>query len=48
MPRAEVEAKSRDLITPILGASVTAKLIERVWAMETVNNVRELRSLLQA
>jgi 2-methylcitrate dehydratase PrpD len=43
----EVIAKARDLITPVLGASTGAKLIERVLDLENVKNVRELRPLLQ-
>jgi len=47
MPREEVVAKARDLISPILGADKCAKLIERVLALETTNDIRELRPLLQ-
>jgi 2-methylcitrate dehydratase PrpD len=47
MPRAEVVAKCRDLITPVLGAEKCKGLIERVLALESVGNVRELRPLLQ-
>ena len=47
MPRAEVVAKCRDLITPVLGAPKCAALIERVLALESVTNVRDLRDLLQ-
>src|SRR5438445_5622772 len=47
MPRAEVVAKCRDLITPVLGAAKCAALIERVLALESVTNVRDLRDLLQ-
>jgi 2-methylcitrate dehydratase PrpD len=47
MPRAEVVAKCRDLITPVLGAAKCATLIERVLALESVTNVRDLRDLLQ-
>jgi 2-methylcitrate dehydratase PrpD len=48
MPRAEVVAKCRDLIMPVLGAAKSAALIERVLALESVPNVRDLRDLLQA
>src|SRR5262249_26063191 len=44
--REEVIAKCRDLVAPVLGAPVTAKLIERVLDLENVKNVRELRPLL--
>src|SRR5262249_26415657 len=47
MPRAEVVAKCRDLIAPVLGAAKCAALIERVLALESMANVRDLRDLLQ-
>jgi 2-methylcitrate dehydratase PrpD len=47
MPRAEVVAKARDLIAPVLGAATTTKLIDTVLAMENVKNIRDLRPLLQ-
>jgi len=47
MTREEVVAKARDLITPVLGASATAKLIQTVLGIERVTRIRELRSLLQ-
>ena len=47
MPRDEVVAKGRDLMTPVLGAAACAKLIERVLGLETVKDIRELRPLLQ-
>src|SRR6516225_3575670 len=47
MPRAEVVAKCRDLITPVLGAAKCAALIERVLALESTTNMRDLRDLLQ-
>lgn len=47
MTREEIIAKARDLITPVLGASKCRSLIERVFALETLRNVRELRALLQ-
>src|SRR4029079_14893315 len=47
MTRDELIGKARDLITPILGASISAKLIERVLDLEHVKDVRELRPLLQ-
>lgn len=48
MPRAEVIAKARDLLTPVLGAAKSAKLIDTVFSLERVNNVRDLRPLIQA
>ena len=47
MSRADVVAKARDLMTPVLGAGVCGKLIERVLGLENVKSVRELRPLLQ-
>jgi 2-methylcitrate dehydratase PrpD len=47
MPRAEVVGKCRDLIAPVLGAAQCDALIEAVLAIERVNDVRELRPLLQ-
>ena len=47
MPREEVVAKARDLITPALGADKTGKLIEKILTLENVKDVRELRPLLQ-
>ena len=43
----QVNAKARDLMTPVLGSKRTEALIERVNALEEVANIRELiRSLL--
>lgn len=47
MTREEVVAKSRDLLTPILGASTCTSLIEKIFALENVPNIRDLRPLLQ-
>jgi 2-methylcitrate dehydratase PrpD len=47
MPRAEVVAKCRDLMTPVLGAQSCAQLIDQVLALESAGNIRELRPLLQ-
>lgn len=47
MPREEVVAKARDLMAPVLGAATTASLIEKVFALERVKDIRELRPLLQ-
>jgi 2-methylcitrate dehydratase PrpD len=40
-----LNAKVRDLMAPVLGAERTAKLIERVNALEDVRDVRDLRPL---
>ncbi len=47
MGRDEIVAKARDLMTPILGAPTSANLIDRVFALESVQDIRELRPLLQ-
>ena len=47
MTREEVIAKARELTTPLLGADKSAKLIQKILALETVKDVRELRPLLQ-
>jgi 2-methylcitrate dehydratase PrpD len=47
MTREEVVAKARDLISPVLGKQKCASLIERVLTLESVNNIRDLRPLLQ-
>ena len=48
MTREEVVAKARELMTPVLGAAKTSKLIDRVLGLDNVKNIRELRPLLQA
>jgi 2-methylcitrate dehydratase PrpD len=47
MTREEVMAKARGLMTPVLGAPSSAKLIEATLVIESLRNVRELRPLLQ-
>jgi len=47
MTRDEVVAKARELMMPVLGATTCSNLIERVLALDTVKDVRELRPLLQ-
>ena len=47
MTRDQLIAKCRDLMTPVLGAPQTARLIEKTLALDTVKDVRELRPLLQ-
>jgi 2-methylcitrate dehydratase PrpD len=47
MTRDEVVAKARELMAPVLGAAACSSLIERVLALDTVKDVRELRPLLQ-
>jgi 2-methylcitrate dehydratase PrpD len=48
MPREEVAEKCLGLCAPVLGANRTRDLIESVWHNEGVNDLRELRPLLQA
>ena len=47
MPREEVIAKARDLIAPVLGSTSCAVLIDKVMALDSVKDVRELRPVLQ-
>ena len=47
MTREELVAKTRSLITPVLGATTATKLIDRVLDIESIKNIRELRPLLQ-
>ncbi len=48
MTREQVAAKSRDLLVPVIGARRAERLIETVWAIEKVGDVRKLRPLLMA
>ena len=45
--RDEIIAKARDLVTPVLGSDACRRLIEAVFALETVKNIRDLRPMLQ-
>jgi 2-methylcitrate dehydratase PrpD len=47
MTRDEIVEKARDLVTPVLGVQACAKLIESVFALDEIKNIRELRPLLQ-
>ena len=47
MSRAEVIEKARDLVAPVLGRDTAERLIETVFAIESVNDIRTLRPLLQ-
>jgi 2-methylcitrate dehydratase PrpD len=47
MTREEVVAKARELMSPVLGATTCSNLIEKVLALDTVKDVRNLRPLLQ-
>ena len=46
MSRAEVVAKARDLIDPVLGADRAARLVEAVLGVDALVDVRALRGLL--
>lgn len=48
MSREEVARKSRALLLPVIGARRTERLIDTVWHIERVRDVRQLRPLLQA
>jgi 2-methylcitrate dehydratase PrpD len=47
MSRAEVIDKCRDLIAPVLGPETSTRLIETVFAIESMTDIRRLRPLLQ-
>ena len=47
MSSAEVMDKARDLVAPILGTEKTEQIIETVYAIETVDNLRNLCSLIR-
>ena len=47
MMRDEITAKARDLVTPVLGTDTCRRLIEAVFELETVKNIRDVRPLLQ-
>jgi 2-methylcitrate dehydratase PrpD len=48
MTREEVSEKAFGLCAPVLGTKRAHDLVEAVWGIETVGNVRSLRRLLQA
>ena len=48
MTRQEVVAKAQDLMAPILGASATRELIQSVYTLETLGDVRAWSTLLKA
>jgi 2-methylcitrate dehydratase PrpD len=47
MTRDEILAKARDLITPVLGAEKCSALLQKIFGLESVSDIRELRPLLQ-
>src|SRR5262249_36082988 len=48
MDQAEVEAKARDLVVPIIGAQRAQKLLAAVRSREALDSMIKLRPLLQA
>ena len=46
MTPAEIEKKCNDLLKPILGEDRAEKLIDRIWNLEQVKDIRELRPLV--
>jgi 2-methylcitrate dehydratase PrpD len=47
MSRAEVDAKSYDLLAPVLGKARARRLCETLWNLDRLADVRKLRPLLQ-
>ena len=47
MTRAEVIDKARDLVAPVLGRETADRLIDTVYAIEQVADMRSLRPLLR-
>jgi 2-methylcitrate dehydratase PrpD len=47
MSRAEVIEKCKDLIAPVLGTGTSTRLIETVFAIESMTDIRSFRPLLQ-
>jgi 2-methylcitrate dehydratase PrpD len=47
MTRDEVEAKARSLITPVLGESKCSTLVNKILTLESVKDIRKIRSVLQ-
>ncbi|MFX1532354.1 MAG: hypothetical protein ACFFBC_14650 [Promethearchaeota archaeon] len=46
MNHQDVENKAKSLITPILGRSKASKLIETIWNLETLSNIKIIIPLL--
>ena len=47
MTSEEVVAKARDLIAPVLGNEKCAELIGKIFALEDIRDMGQLRPLLQ-
>ncbi len=43
-----IEKKCKTLMTPILGGDRSQRLIDKIWTLEQVSNMRELRPLLSS
>ena len=48
MTRAEIDAKSYDLMAPVLGKARARRLCDSIWNIEKLADMRKLRPLLQA
>jgi 2-methylcitrate dehydratase PrpD len=48
MARAEVDAKSYDLVAPVVGRRRARKLCDALWRLDSIDDVRLLRPLLRA
>jgi 2-methylcitrate dehydratase PrpD len=46
MTRAEVDAKSADLMAPVIGRARSRKLCDAIWGLDRIDDVRKLRPLL--
>ena len=47
MTRQEIVDKASDLISPVLGSATCSKLIEKIFALDSLRDIRELRPVLQ-
>jgi 2-methylcitrate dehydratase PrpD len=47
MSREEILAKAQDLIAPVLGEQKCRKLMDTIFALERMNDIRDLRPLIQ-
>jgi 2-methylcitrate dehydratase PrpD len=48
MTKEMTDKRCNDLMAPVLGEERALKLVDRIWNLEQVDNMRELRSLLSA
>ncbi len=48
MTREEVDAKSYDLLAPVLGKARARRLCDAIWSVEKIKDMRALRPLLRA